>query len=55
MNNLKIEAWDISTLDIADNVIIRASHDVPNGSAISSSGPTLTEALQNLAIAIQKN
>ena len=46
MNNIKLEVWDVSDLDCQDNVMIRANHDIPNGSAITSSGPTLIEALQ---------
>ena len=51
---VKIESWSVAHMDSDANVMIRVSHDAQNGSAITSGGKTLVDALQNLAIAIQK-
>ena len=49
LTNIKLQVWDDSNL----GVCIRVSHDVVGGSAITTSGVNLVDALQNLAIAIQ--
>lgn len=50
INNLDLQIW----LNTDQTVTVRIEHDIKNGSAISSNGANLVEALQSLAIAIKE-